>query len=68
MKFFIYLNSDNKYIRREYDKFRKKIVKVLRVICLFRKQEDKEIYYEQLLKLKNEAKKEIHRSNKSINK
>ena len=50
------------------DKFRKKVVKVLRTIYLFRKEGDKEIYYNQLLKLKNEAKREIHSSNKSINK
>ena len=64
----IYLNSDNKYIRKEYDKFRKKVVKVLRVIYHFRKDDDNELYYKQLLELKEEAKKEIHRSNKSINK
>ena len=64
----LYLNSDNEYIRKEYDKFRKKVVKVLRTIYLFRKEGDKEIYYNQLLKLKNEAKREIHSSNKSINK
>ena len=64
----IYLNSDNKYIRKEYDRFRKKVVKVLRVIYRFRKEDDNEIHYKQLLELKEEAKKEIHRSNKSINK
>ena len=63
-----YLKSDNKYICKEYDRFRKKVVKVLRVIYLFRTEEDSELYYEQLLELKNEAKKEIHSSNKYINK
>jgi phosphate:Na+ symporter len=63
-----YLNSDNKYISKEYDKFRKKVVKVLRVIYLFRTQEDKEQYFKKLLDLKNQAKKEIHSSNASINK
>ena len=63
-----YLNSDNEYIRKEYDKFRRKVVKVLRVIYRFRKNEDKESYYKQLVKLKSEATKEIHSSNKSINK
>jgi phosphate:Na+ symporter len=63
-----YLNSDNKYIRKEYYRFRKKIVKVLRVIYFFRKQEDNEQLYPLLLTLKNEAKKEIHHSNESINK
>lgn len=64
----LFTNSDNKYIKKEYNKFRKKVVKVLRVIYLFRTQDDKDLYYEKLLELKNEAKKGIHRSNKSINK
>jgi len=64
----IYVNSDNKYIKKEYNKFRKNVVKVLRVIYLFRTQEDKDMYHEKLLELKDEAKKGIHRSNKSINK
>ena len=63
-----YLNSDNEYTRKEYDKFRRKVVKVLRVIYQFRKNEDKASYYKQLIKLKSEAIKEIHSSNKSINK
>ena len=63
-----YLRSDNKYMRKEYDKFRRKIVKVLRVIYLFRTQEDKEKFYAQLLELKSKAKEEINRSNKSIDK
>ena len=64
----IYLNSDNKYIEKEYYRFRKKIVKVLRIIYQFRKQEDNEQLYAQLLNLKNEAKERIHHSNESINK
>ncbi len=63
-----YLESKNKYISNEYDKFRKKIVKVLRVIYLFRTQEDKEQYYTKLITLKNEAKEGVHHSTKSINK
>lgn len=63
-----YLYSDNKYIRNEYNKFRKKLVKVLRVIYLFRTQEDKELFYSKLLKLKNESNRAIHHSNNSINK
>lgn len=64
----VYLNSNNEYISKEYDKFRKKVVKVLRIIYHFRKEGDKKMYYKQLLKLKEDAKKEIHTSNKSINK
>lgn len=63
-----YLSSDNRNISKEYDKFRKKIVKVLRVIYLFRTQEDKEMYYTELIALKNKAKGEKHQSSKSINK
>lgn len=63
-----YLYSDNKYIRNEYNKFRKKLVKVLRVIYLFRTQDDNEKFYSKLVKLKKESKKAIHHSNSSINK
>ncbi len=63
-----YLDSDNEYVKKEYDKFRRKVVKVLRVIYQFRKNEDKELYYKKLVKLKSEAIKGIHSSNKSINK
>ena len=62
----IYLNSDNEHIRKEYDKFRKKMVKVLRVIYLFRTEENQESYYNTLLKLKQQAKIGIHKSNESI--
>jgi phosphate:Na+ symporter len=64
----LFLYSDNKHIKREYNKFRKKLVKVLRVIYLFRTQDNKESFYPKLLKLKNEADDAIHHSNKSINK
>lgn len=64
----INLNSENDFIRKEYDKFRKKIVKVLRVIYLFRTQDNKEQYYVKLLGLKNEAKEAIHISSTSIDK
>ncbi|WP_041632695.1 Na/Pi cotransporter family protein [Maribacter sp. HTCC2170] len=63
-----YLNSENKHVSKEYDKFRKKIIKTLRVIYLFRTKEDKEQYYVKLLKLKEAAKEGANQSNKSINK
>ncbi len=62
----MYLVSDNQYIKKEYNNFRKKVVKVLRVIYLFRKKEEKDIYYEKLMVLKNEAREAIHRENESI--
>ncbi|EAR02596.1 Na/Pi cotransporter family protein [Maribacter sp. HTCC2170] len=63
-----YLDSDNEYISKEYDKFRKKIAKVLRVIYLFRTQDEKEQYYSKLILLKQEAKEAMRQGNDSINK
>jgi phosphate:Na+ symporter len=57
---------DNTYMSQEYDDFRKKIIKVLRIIYLFRKAEDSEVYAKKLAQLKKEAKENIRRSNKSI--
>ncbi|MBT8256045.1 MAG: Na/Pi cotransporter family protein [Bacteroidia bacterium] len=64
-----YLNSENKYFTKEYNRFRKKITKVLRTIYLFRKEDGdgKEEYLAKLLKLKEEAKLGIHSTNESIN-
>ncbi len=62
-----YLDSDNTHMVREYDKFRKKIIMVLRVIYLFRTQEDKELYFSKLVKLRNEAKEGKYQTTKSIN-
>lgn len=64
----LYLNSDNAHMANEYDKFRNKIVKVLRVIYLFRTQNNKEHYYAKLIKLRNEAKESKYQTTKSINK
>jgi phosphate:Na+ symporter len=61
-----YLTSENNHIRKEYDKFRKKMVKVLRVIYLVRTEENPEQYYKTLLKLKGQAKIGVHQSNESI--
>jgi len=62
------LNLDNKYLLNEYDSFRKKIIKVLRVIYLFRKTDNSEEYAEKLAQLKKEAKANIRQSSKSIDK
>lgn len=63
-----YLQSENQHVRGQYDKFRKKIAKVLRVIYRFRKgdEETKEQYYKKLLKLKEQAKIAIHTTNEGI--
>lgn len=63
-----YILSDNIYIRKEYNKFRKKIIRVMRIINLFKTSENRELYYTELLNLKKKAKKDWHQSNKSINK
>jgi phosphate:Na+ symporter len=62
----LYLDSDNEYIKKEYDNFRKKVAKVLRVIYLFKKIDTKEVYFNQLEKLKSEAKLAKYSSSKSI--
>ncbi|MGB5553135.1 MAG: Na/Pi symporter [Flavobacteriaceae bacterium] len=64
----LYLDSDNTHMVKQYDKFRKKIVNVLRVIYLFRTQDDKEQHYAKLVALRNEAKEGKHQTTKSINK
>jgi phosphate:Na+ symporter len=61
-----YLKSDNPYVKKEYDKFRKKIVKVLRIIYRFRTKSDRDVYRDKLLKLRDEARKEIQTSSKTI--
>ena len=62
----IYLESDNPYIKKEYDNFRKKTIKVLRVIRQFRKEEDKEPYRLKLAELKKQAKENIRKGNLEI--
>jgi len=62
------LEIDNKYLQEEYDDFRKKISKVLRVIYHFRKKENSKKYAKQLNTLKKEAKDNIRQSNKTIDK
>lgn len=63
----LYSESDNPHIKKMYDSFRKKVVKVLRVIYLFRTEKDRELYHQKLLLLKKQTKKEIQKSNRAIN-
>ncbi len=51
-----YLKSDNKYILKEYDGFRKTIIRLLRVIYLFRTEVENKDHYQRLLALKSKAK------------
>ncbi|MCF7567391.1 Na/Pi symporter [Sabulilitoribacter arenilitoris] len=62
------LTTDNKYMRDEYNNFRKKLTKVLRVIYLFRTEENYKDYELKLKELKKDAKANKRHSNKSIDK
>lgn len=62
----LYLNSENPYIKKEYDKLRKRIAKVLRIIYLFRTEKENRKYYKTLSKLKEEAKANLHKENLDI--
>ena len=64
----IALNSDNEYLTNEYNRYRKKLVKVLRVIYLFRKEDNNKDYDTKLKKLKAEAKNNMRQSSTSIDK
>jgi len=57
---------DNKYLQAEYDDFRKKVTKVLRMIYLFRTSDKKGKLAEKLQTMKQEAKENKRQSNKSI--
>ena len=63
-----YLDSDNIHIKKEYNRIRKNVAKVLRVIFLFRTSDENEIHYIKLMNLKKIAKKAIHKENLQINK
>ncbi|SEP71686.1 phosphate:Na+ symporter [Hyunsoonleella jejuensis] len=59
-------NTGNEHLQKEYDSYRKKITKVLRVIYFFRTENNVEKYAEKLKKLKKEAKANLRQSNTSI--
>lgn len=62
----LYLNSENKYIKKEYDKIRNKMVKTLRAIYLFRTEKENGSYHKKLVKFKKQAKANIHSENLEI--
>lgn len=64
----IALASDNKYLLNEYNNFRKKVIKVIRIIYLFRTQENTKKYAQKLTELKKEAKQNKKINNKSLDK
>ncbi|MFK7780737.1 Na/Pi cotransporter family protein [Psychroserpens sp.] len=59
----LYLNSDNKHIKKEYNKLRKRVAKVLRVIHLFRSEKDNDTYAVALKKLDLEARNQKNSDN-----
>ena len=64
----LYASYDNKYVTREYDKFRKQMVMALRVIYHFRTDKNTEKQYrKKLTELKKKANARIHQNQKSIN-
>ena len=50
-----YMLSDNKYIQKEYDRLRRKVLRVLREIYFTRKDETPEAHLERLERLKEKA-------------
>ncbi len=62
----VFLESDNEYIKKEYNQFRRKAIKVLRAILLFRSEENKEKYRLKLQQLKSEARENIRIGNLEI--
>jgi len=63
----LYSESDNPNIKKMYDSFRKKVVKVLRDIYLFRTEKNRDLYHQKLLRLKKQINKDIQNSNREIN-
>lgn len=64
----LYLNSENGYIKKEYNNLRKRVAKVLRTIHLFRTETERDLFYKTLMKLKAEARENIHKENLEIDK
>jgi len=62
-----YEDSENKYIRDEYNKFRRRIVKVLRAINRLKFDENNEANYNEFLEMRNTAKDASKKGNKNIN-
>lgn len=62
----LYMDSDNEHLIKVYNKYRKDIIKVLRIIYLFRKETDNAIHYQKLKELKNAAKSKIYKDSQTI--
>ena len=59
----LYLNSDNEHIQAEYNRLRKKVANVLRLIYLLRTEDNNTAYYQELMGIRQKAKEKIHKSN-----
>ena len=62
-----FTNSDNEYIKKEYNGFRKQMVKVFRAIYAFKMDENKETSYTELLEMRKKAKVRSKRDSNQIN-
>jgi phosphate:Na+ symporter len=60
------LNDDNPHLRKEYNFYRKQLIRVLRTIHLFRTEAEYEIYARKLKQLKMKAKANLKQGNSSI--
>lgn len=63
----LYSDSENEYIKKEYQNLRRLIVKVFRAINKFKLDENKEDSYKELMKMRNIAKTSSKKRNKEIN-
>ncbi|WP_238719027.1 Na/Pi cotransporter family protein [Pelagihabitans pacificus] len=63
-----YLASDNRHISKEYDRFRKKVVRILRIIHLFRTSDDSEKHYQKIMGIKEDIENKKVRGNLRIDK
>ena len=63
-----YLDSENRFVKQQYNKFRKSVVKVLRAIHMYRtEKENQQKYHEKLMALQQEAMENIYKDNLEIN-
>ncbi len=61
-----YLKGDHPVMAREYDKLRKKMIKVLRLVQAFRTEKDTDIYFDMMQGLAREARLETEQGNRDI--
>lgn len=62
----LYLGGEYPVMAREYDKFRKKMIRVLRVIQAFQTEKDTELYYGKMRHLAQDARDQIEVGNRAI--